>query len=711
MTSGQLSLFDPPSPAKPNPLQNGEGLHRILAAWVERGWLRPLDLAIANLLRDLVPECPPLVLLGAALASHQLGRGHVCLDLAATLETPDLALSLPPDDDAGGDGRPPLPSEALAGITLAAWREALLAAPHAVSAKGAGLAPEGEDDSPGQPLVLTGAAPRPRLYLRRYWRYEQQVARALHRRLGMEAVPPAGLRQALDGLFAPAGDGLPDWQKIACALAARGALTLITGGPGTGKTTTVIRLLALLQGHALGQGRPLRIRLAAPTGKAAARLTASIAGQIAALAVDDAVRQAIPAEVGTLHRLLGSRPGSRHFIHGRDNPLTLDVLVVDEASMIDLEMMASLLEALPPRARLILLGDKDQLASVEAGAVLGDLCHQAERGHYTPATLAWIEDQTGHRLDDPSLHPGEPVRHALAQQTVMLRHSRRFHADSGIGRLARAVNQGDGDACRLLLAEGRPDVAALLLDNDAAPALGRLVLQGHGDADRTGYGHYLRVLQTTRPRREPDASPADPVWNEWAVRVLEAFGSFQLLTGLRRGPWGVDGLNPRISKILQEAGLLEGHEGWYEGRPVLVTRNDYGLGIMNGDIGIALRVPVLHGLGGAGTVRPELRVAFIHPDDSRRARFLHPSRLTAVETAFAMTVHKSQGSEFAHAALALPDRPNPILTRELVYTAVTRARKAFTLVESRPEVLDGAVERQVVRESGLVDLLWPADRN
>lgn len=707
MMTGQLSLFDPPPPQKAVFPYDRDGLEKLLAAWVERGWLRPLDLALAKLIRDLFPNCPPLVLLGSALASHQLGRGHICLDLEATLAAPDLALSLPPEDDAGEGERPPLPSEVLRGVAARDWCGEFLAAPGIVYHQSACLTLEGDDEHPGQPLVLAGMPRRPRLYLRRYWRHEQQVARALHRRLTMAANPLAGLRHSLDALFpSPSGAeaSIPDWQKIACALAARGALTLITGGPGTGKTTTVIRLLALLQGHALERGRSLRIRLAAPTGKAAARLTASIAGQIASLAVDEKVRRAIPAEVSTLHRLLGSRPGTRHFVHNRDNPLPLDVLVVDEASMIDLEMMASLLEALPDRARLILLGDKDQLASVEAGAVLGDLCHGAEFGNYTAETQAWIESHAGYRLDDKTLRPGDAHRHALAQQTVMLRHSRRFTADSGIGRLALAVNRGDGETCRHLLAGGLPDLAILPLENEADPALDRLVLHGHGDRQRAGYGHYLGVLKNTRPEAAPDASPDTPAWNDWAVRVLEAFTRFQLLCALRCGPWGVEGLNPRIARTLQRAGLVDGHEGWYEGRPVLVTRNDYGLGVMNGDVGIALRVPVLHGLGG---MRRELRVAFIHPDDSHRARFLHPSRLTAVETAFAMTVHKSQGSEFDHAALVLPDKLNPILTRELVYTAVTRARKAFTLAESRPDVLDEAVRRKVVRESGLIDLMWP----
>ncbi|HHK5494660.1 TPA: exodeoxyribonuclease V subunit alpha, partial [Pseudomonas aeruginosa] len=247
----------------------------------------------------------------------------------------------------------------------------------------------------------------------------------------------------LAALFAQAptedGQRVTDWQKLACALAARGYFSLITGGPGTGKTTTVVRLLGLLQAPAVAAGQPLRIRLAAPTGKAAARLSESIGQQVRALPLAEDVLQAIPAEVTTLHRLLGSRPDTRHFRHHRDNPLALDVLVVDEASMIDLEMMASLLDALPPQARLILLGDKDQLASVEAGAVLGDLCRDAEEGWYSAETRAWLQ-----RVSDETwqgLREGSAQAHPLAQQTVMLRHSRRFGASSGIGRLARLVNR------------------------------------------------------------------------------------------------------------------------------------------------------------------------------------------------------------------------------------------------------------------------------
>lgn len=335
----------------------------LLDQWVECGWLRELDRALVRFLHQECPDASPLLLLGAALVSYQLGRGHVCLDLDATLADSGFSLALPPEGDRSENRKIARPAEVLAGVTLSAW-QAALQQPQLVSS--------GEGSTP---LVLVGA----RLYLRRYWRYEQDVRHAITQQLTQNdalraAITPAALRQRLDALFPVAAAGFANWQKLACALAAGSAFSIITGGPGTGKTTTVVKLLALLQSLALEQhGKPLRIRLAAPTGKAAARLNESIAGAIAGLTLDglaqgEAIREQINCEVVTLHRLLGSRPDTRHFRHHADNPLMLDVLVVDEASMVDLEMMAALLAAMPARSRLILLGDKDQLASVEAGA-------------------------------------------------------------------------------------------------------------------------------------------------------------------------------------------------------------------------------------------------------------------------------------------------------------------------------------------------------
>ncbi|WP_263264530.1 exodeoxyribonuclease V subunit alpha [Pseudomonas sp. RIT-PI-S] len=670
------------------PLESTEGLFRLLHLWVARGWLRPLDEALVRFFAERVAMADPLVLLAAALTSHQLGHGHVCLDLAQALLEPDFALSLPPEGEASLNSEV-LPSVVLARLDLASWRQALLASP---------LVAEGTGGERSRPLVLSGN----RLYLRRYWNYERAVDVALRRRLAEASEAPADLPERLGALFPEQVPGHVDWQKLACALATRAALSIITGGPGTGKTTTVVRLLALLQGPRVEANRPLRIRLAAPTGKAAARLTESIGLQVQGLNVAPAVKARIPTEVTTVHRLLGSRPGTRHFRHHRGNPLPLDVLVVDEASMIDLEMMANLLDALPASARLILLGDKDQLASVEAGAVLGDLCRDAEQGFYTAQTRAWLEAIAGESLAAAELSEGRADEHALAQQLVMLRYSRRFGEGSGIGELARCVNQQrPEDARRVLADRAFEDVATCRLQGEHDQALERLLLNGaaRGTSGARGYRFYLGVLREQRPAATADL--ADPAWLAWAGNVLQAFDSFRLLCAVRKGPWGVEAVNQRATRALYASGLIESDHHWYEGRPVLMTRNDYGLGLMNGDIGIALRLPEAE-----GSSRLTLRVAFPRNDGQGGVRFVLPSRLTDVETVYAMTVHKSQGSEFEHTALVLPDALNPVLTKELIYTGITRARRWFSLIEPRPGVFEEAVRRRVRRLSGL--MLEPA---
>jgi exodeoxyribonuclease V alpha subunit len=628
--------------------------------WAERGWLRPLDAAFAGFLWREAPDAPGLLLLAAALASHQLGRGHACLDLAATLADPDFALSLPPD---GVQDATDTPRTLLAGVDAAAWRAAL---DHPQ------LVGSGEGDTP---LVLTGD----RLYLRRYWRFEQAVIAAVSVRVAAPAAASAAeVRRVLDTLF-EASDNT-DWQKLACALAARSAFSVITGGPGTGETATVVRLLALLQSLALqaDPARPLRIRLAAPTGKAAARLNASIGGALEKLDIDEAVRAAIPASVTTLHRLLGARPDSRAFRHDADHPLALDVLVVDEASMVDLEMMAAVLAvlaALPAQARLVLLGDRDQLASVEAGAVLGVLAARAREGHYTAETAAWLAEASGQTIAAEYI---DPVGTPLDQSIAMLRISRRFDAASGIGRLAEAVNAGVPAKVRTELAAAHGDVASHT-GADALAALRTAVLDGT-----------RAWLELAREPVPADDHAAD----ETARRILDTHAAFQVLCAVRKGEWGVEGLNRVIARWLTAAGRVDTGHDWYAGRPVLVTHNDYGLGLMNGDIGVTLARREADGSS-------RLRVAFVAADTGR-VRWVLPSRLRAVETVFAMTVHKSQGSEFGTVALVLPDTVSPVLTRELLYTGITRAREHLALFNPGGErVLEAAVTRRVLRASGL----------
>ncbi|WP_025809930.1 exodeoxyribonuclease V subunit alpha [Pseudomonas chlororaphis] len=687
MIEDLLTPLQPQPQSDLAPLVRAADLLLLLDRWVERGWLRALDKAFVGFLHELELQGDPLVLMAAALTSHQLGHGHVCLDLFETLKEPDFALSLPPEGDLQSTAAV-LPSQVLATLDGAHWCKALAAS------RLVALAADQSEQARQRPLVLSGK----RLYLRRYWAYERRIDNALRQRLAVQEETPEDLAERLGGLFGAAKTTGPvDWQKLACALATRGAFSIITGGPGTGKTTTVVRLLALLQAPAVEAGKPLRIRLAAPTGKAAARLTESISLQVRSLSVDDSVREKIPSDVTTVHRLLGNRPGTRHFRHHAGNRLPLDVLVVDEASMIDLEMMANLLDALPVHARLVLLGDKDQLASVEAGAVLGDLCRDAEAGWYSPQTRSWLEAVSGEQLADSGLQEDNAGTHPLAQQVVMLRHSRRFGEGSGIGQLARWVNQQQAEeARRLLAARSHADLYGLSLKGEQDRALERLLLEGHGDGPQ-GYRHYLSLLRGQRP--PAGTALEDPRWTAWARDVLQAFDQFQLLCAVRKGPWGVEGLNQRITAALFKARLIESDQQWYEGRPVLMTRNDYGLGLMNGDIGIALKLPEHEGTQDGRLV---LRVAFPRNDGQGGVRFVLPSRLNDVETVYAMTVHKSQGSEFAHTALILPEALNPVLTKELIYTGITRAKDWFSLIEPRAGVFEEAVRRKVKRLSGLM---------
>jgi exodeoxyribonuclease V alpha subunit len=461
-------------------------------------------------------------------------------------------------------------------------------------------------------------------------------------------------------------------------LALRARFAIITGGPGTGKTTTLTKLLALLIKLANDESnntKKLNILLAAPTGKAAARVSESISKALVKLDIPEEIKQYIPKKASTLHRLLGSVHDSRHYVHHKNNPLVADIVIVDEASMIDLEMMASLLDALPESAQLILLGDKDQLASVEAGSVMGDLCRGAEHVAYDKQTLEWIDWYANETLAEPLM-----AGSAINQQTVMLRYSHRFGEHSGIGQLAKAVNQGNFEQAQAVFKDSAtyPDLKRIVLNHPADSHLKQLVAANAGMSkngkpnEQQGYGYYLHVIDKNRP--------TDSVqYSQWAKEVLDAFDTFKVICALRRGVWGVEGLNQRIEQWLfpkQKPTL------WYEGRPVMITRNDYSLGLMNGDVGITLKDKT-----------GKLRVAFPSEAslDELKILWISPMRLPDVETAFAITVHKSQGSEFNHVALILPETKSSVVARELVYTAITRAKENFMLLESNVDVFKQAV--------------------
>jgi len=655
--------------------------HSVLARidhWIARGWLSHLNRAFVRFLLDQDQDASETVLWAGALVSHQLDRGEVYLDLEQLSQQPGLTLAIPSDDAWASESEAAHAElSALKVYSLGQWQTAL---------QQSVLVAEGPGNTP---LVLDGK----RLYLRRYWQYQQTLDQCIERRLPpVRDTLPESLQDQLNTLFTGSPEK-PDWQKIACVLALRSRFTIITGGPGTGKTTTLTKLLALLiqlSENELSGKRKLNILLAAPTGKASARVSESIGKALENLAAADAIKQVIPKQASTLHRLLGSRRNSRRFVHDRHNPIVADIVIVDEASMIDLEMMSSLLDALPDNAQLILLGDKDQLASVEAGSVMGDLCLGAENAAYDDDARAWIERYSGERLPSPTA-PGTHI----SQQTVMLRHSHRFREHSGIGRLARAVNAGDSAQAQAILnntarfkdllpaqakdylrlrANPQPDTADALLKKLVAVNAGNNA-DGKPNPGQ-GYGYYLDEI---RNRPASDAASYD----EWAQKVLAAFDAFQVLCALRRGRWGVEEMNRRIEAWLFPK-LASGL--WYEGRPVMITRNDYNLSLMNGDIGIALYDHT-----------GKRRVAFPADDPlaETRIRWLSPMRLPDAETAFAITVHKSQGSEFNHVVLALPETRSPVLTRELIYTGITRAKENFTLLESREGVFDQAVKARM----------------
>lgn len=530
---------------------------------------------------------------GAALASYAAGCGHSCCNLPDKFDVvlPPLLHGLrhePPAD-------------------ISRWQAAL----KLCDTVGA----------PGDytPLVLDQAG---RLYLHRSWQYEQQIAEGILSRSRLPDADDSRLDAALDRYF-PA----LDQQRTAARMALTHRFSVISGGPGTGKTTTVARILALLLDMA-GTHRP-QIALAAPTGKAAMRLHQSLLQAAGRLALPEEIGSGMPSEVSTIHRLLGVQSRRGGFRHNRDHRLPCDILVVDEASMVDLKLMASLLVALRDDARIILLGDRNQLASVEAGAVLADIC-----------------DSAG----------------AATVPVTQLTTSYRFGADSGIAALSRLINSGDSAAATQLLLSGTcPDVLWRPLPHS------REFEAAFTAAVKSGYGGFVRA-----------AAPED---------ALGALSSFRVLSPLRSGAFGVENLNR-----LCESGLVAKNRP----EPVMITGNNYELGLFNGDTGVVM-------------ASDAAKLVWFESLEGG-LRHLSKLRLPPCEAAFALTVHKSQGSEFDRVLLILPDHVSEALSRELLYTAVTRARHSIE-IWGAPEVFRQAAEQCTVRNSGLGDLLAAGERN
>jgi exodeoxyribonuclease V alpha subunit len=563
------------------------------------------------------------VAVAAALASRAAGDGHVFLDLrdyaGMRVEGEGFEIRFPALED---------------------WSRSLGRSPHV--------------GQPGEQTPLVWDERRSRLYLHRFWRYERSLADwilARVNRAGPE-LHPERLRAALDALF-PAQDS-DERQKLAAMTAVRRRFAVITGGPGTGKTTVAGKVLQLL---AVVEARPLRVALTAPTGKAADRLAASIGAPSGPIAVESM----------TVHRLIG-----RLSRHGARPP---DVVIMDEASMADLALLARLAAGLPEDCRLVLLGDKDQLSSVEAGAVLGDICSGPARPGSTaaapavdPASAAYSPSfcRDARAWAGIELSPSSAEVPTLRDAVAVLDHSYRFDERSGIGRLGRAVNSGAADAALEVL--GDPGAAEASWRGEwSRDDLARRVVRG--------FGRYLQA--------------------ESASQAFERFQRFCVLTPLRGGPLGVGRLNPWIERQLSRAGLVETGRLWYRGRPVLITRNDHTMRLYNGDVGIVWT-----------DAQGEPRVLF-REDDGLEGdlRAVAPTRLPEHETAFAMTVHKSQGSEFDEVLFLMPSKGTRILSRELLYTAVTRARKRIEIWGDE-QVFREAVATTIHRSSGLADALW-----
>ncbi|MGI2188088.1 exodeoxyribonuclease V subunit alpha [Shewanella oncorhynchi] len=702
-------------------------LPELLKQWEQERLLTPLDRHFALEISLLHPSDSqqPLFILLCALLSQQLSSQHSCLVLAHIVPLNPMAEQN---------------SHCKITLSLEALTETLQTF-DAVGQAGS-----------NKPLIFDNG----RLYLQRYHQFETSVAASLIRLSGsvsrqlseeashQEQPQIAKLRSLLDQLF-PANvlaphalttnvltnseDTAPiDWQKVATATALGKKLSVITGGPGTGKTTTVTKLLLLLQMESQQE-----IRLVAPTGKAAARLSESIKASKARLAkelsahanvIDEARNRnsqdfltalgRIPEEASTLHRLLGVIPNSPHFRHNQGNPLRLDLLIVDEASMVDLPMMYKLLSALPEHASLILLGDQDQLASVEAGAVLADICaglkipvdpnNLAQNNIASNSPALWqmrYSKEQAERLSALTgfeLMPYLSDSPKLGDSLCMLMHSHRFKGDAGIGLLASAVNRADLQGILQVWQQGPAELSWL----EHSMVVSQTQAKVSESANNMGlnslleqacqqYGTYLSALNS-------DTSNSDLSKRPSTADIIERFNQYRILCAMRSGDYGVEGINQYVTQALANAKLIKPLQEFYLGRPIIIQSNDYNLGLFNGDIGLILQ----------DEDKPERLMAHFIKADGSLLKVL-PARLPSHETCYAMTVHKSQGSEFSRVALVLPPSPSlaqwQLLTKELVYTAITRAKVHFTCLGTQ-HVFERASSQATQRASGLADRLW-----
>ena len=610
----------------------------------DKGLLTDIDIQFAELMDRLSGENGGEDLyLACVLLNNTVGRKkHVCLDLDDWSGRP-LSGLLDDGNHVGGD-----PVEDITTPPATEWLKRLARSPVV--------------GSPGEyaPLVLDRTGRR--LYLYRYWQYEQQLAAGFRERLNRR---PADidfdrLRKELNRCF-PSLDQSPrvNWQKIAAFAALTQNICVITGGPGTGKTFTAARIIGLM----LVQQPDVSIALCAPTGKAAARLQSSLTAAREQMTAEMHIPvEKFPETVYTIHRLLGASDSVGGFRYNENHRLPVDVVIIDEASMVSLSLMAGLFAATDRRTRLVLLGDKNQLASVEAGAVLGDICAAAEIDRFSTVFREQCRQVCDERL------PADPARaeSRLADGIVELKHNYRFPEGSAMNAVSRAINRGDAvQTCRII-------------DADISGTVIKESLPGPEDLGK-------RLEQIVLPYFE-QVCRAESV--ETALAALDVF---RIVCAHRNGVYGVEAVNRLVEQGLAARGLIDVSDSFYRGRPVLITRNDYNRKLYNGDVGILWEDASGH------------RRA-IFPDPAGGHRAFSPVRLPLHETVFAMTIHKSQGSEFDSLLMILPEKPSPVLTRELVYTGLTRARKSIR-IWAGDDILAAAIQAHISRRSGLQDAL------
>jgi len=583
-------------------------------------YLSPLNVYFSQLMSRIASISTDELILASSLISYWTERGHVCINLNVFSEYPIadcFESSLKQTDTSINFVCPPIDR----------WRDLLL--------QSAVVGRPGEK----KPLILDH---NDRLYLYRYFQYERQLADLLIKRSQQDVTNLyiSGLSQFLDRLFPKTSYDIKiSPQRKAVEIAIKKKLCIISGGPGTGKTTVAAKIIAALI-H-VSENMP-RIDITAPTGKAAQRLQESIINAKNSLNCSDEIKSAMPQHAMTIHRLLGSIHRSPYFKYNFDNKLPSDVVIVDEASMIDIALMNKLITALKPEARLIILGDKDQLASVDPGSVLGDICGK-------------------HKISNSS-----PINSCI----VYLSKNYRFGENSGVYKLAKAVNQGN-----------LSDAEKFLNDLSLYPEIKWTDIT---DIKRPKISLQKDFIQFHENYHQ-SKTPAD---------ALTALNQFRILCAVRKGPFGVEYINNCIREILISKGLIQSNKQWYHGRPVMITKNDAAIGLYNGDIGIIFKDKNDHN---------SLKAFFIGPDNSI-TKYL-PARLPDHETVYAMTVHKSQGSEFNHVLFILPDTLSKVLTRELIYTGLTRTRKHIHIWGAQ-SIIRAAIKNQINRQSGLSDALW-----